>query len=218
MKNAHLTCSDGRKTTFKWSKVVSEVIFPKFLSGILSWKVFWWSKMQFDWVSQLNLCSLQHPCVSNNDSLVFREKPTSVLRSYRGLTSKTQRTKLYWNLLCQTKKVKASMGSENITSLVSSVHCSPWVDYVESVEGESTIGLVIFVNCVATILANSLLLLLICSHKESKDQVRWWFMLSIGWYLVCWYFVCWYFVCWYFLSRGATCSCFRLAAATSCLL
>ena len=77
-------------------------------------------------------------------------------------------------------KESESMGSENMTSLVSSVHCSPWVDYVESVEGESTIGLVIFVNCVATILANSLLLLLICSHKESKDQVRWWFMLSFG--------------------------------------
>ena len=49
--------------------------------------------------------------------------------------------------------------------------CSPWVDYVESHEGDSAIGLVMFVNCVATILANVVLFAVIFSNKELRDQV-----------------------------------------------
>ena len=64
-----------------------------------------------------------------------------------------------------------AVASENAT-VMSAVHCSPWVDYVETHEGDTSIGLVMFVNCVATILANTLLLVVIFSHEESKDQVR----------------------------------------------
>ena len=53
----------------------------------------------------------------------------------------------------------------------SPVNCSPWEDYVERHKGESAIGLVMFVNCVATILANILLFAVIFSKKESRDQV-----------------------------------------------
>ena len=63
------------------------------------------------------------------------------------------------------------MTSENKTSPVSAVHCLPWLDYVETQEGQSGIGLVIFVNCIATILTNIHLLIVIVSHRESKDQV-----------------------------------------------
>ena len=62
--------------------------------------------------------------------------------------------------------------SENTTTVISAVHCSPWVDYVETHKGNTAIGLVMFVNCVATILANTVLLIVIFSRKESKDQVR----------------------------------------------
>ena len=62
--------------------------------------------------------------------------------------------------------------SANTASVMSAVHCSPWVDYVETHEGDTAIGLFMFVNCVATILANILLLIVIFSRKESKDQVR----------------------------------------------
>ena len=68
--------------------------------------------------------------------------------------------------------MELTVASENATTVMSAIHCSPWVDYVETHEGETAIGLVMFVNCVATILANTLLLIVIFSHKESKDQVR----------------------------------------------
>ena len=60
---------------------------------------------------------------------------------------------------------------QNLTTVVSGVRCSPWVDYVETQEGDSAIGLVMFVNCVATILANIVLFAVIFSNKESRDQV-----------------------------------------------
>ena len=49
--------------------------------------------------------------------------------------------------------------------------CSPWEDYVETHEGDSAIGLVMFVNCVATILANVVLFAVILANKESRYQV-----------------------------------------------
>ena len=62
--------------------------------------------------------------------------------------------------------------SYNFTGVwLSAMHCLLWVDYVEAQEGQSGIGLVIFVNCIATILTNILLLIVIVSHRESKDQV-----------------------------------------------
>ena len=58
----------------------------------------------------------------------------------------------------------------NLTTM-SPVNCSPWVDYVETHEGDSAIGLVMFVNCIATILANVVLFAVIFSKKDSRDQV-----------------------------------------------
>ena len=63
--------------------------------------------------------------------------------------------------------MEATMIRHNLTA----IGCSPWVDYVESHEGDSAIGLVMFVNCVATILANVVLFAVIFSNKELRDQV-----------------------------------------------
>ena len=53
------------------------------------------------------------------------------------------------------------------------MNCSPWVDYVEEHKGESAVGVVMFVNCLLTILANIILFIVIFSNKESREQV--WF-------------------------------------------
>jgi len=60
------------------------------------------------------------------------------------------------------------------------VGCSPWEDYIENREGSSAIGLVLFVNCIATILANAVLFAVIFSKKESRNQRCNMFMISIG--------------------------------------
>ena len=65
---------------------------------------------------------------------------------------------------------------ESMTSLgnlttVSPVNCSPWEDYVEIHNGDSCIGLVMFVHCIATILSNAVLFAVIFSKKDSRDQV-----------------------------------------------
>ena len=54
---------------------------------------------------------------------------------------------------------------------LTAIGCSPWVDYVESHEGDSAIRLVMFANCVATILANVVLFAVVFSNKELRDQV-----------------------------------------------
>ena len=61
---------------------------------------------------------------------------------------------------------------ESMTSLgnlttVSPVNCSPWEDYVEIHNGDSCIGLVMFVHCIATILSNAVLFAVIFSKKYS---------------------------------------------------
>ena len=63
--------------------------------------------------------------------------------------------------------MEVTMVYENLTAN----GCSPWEDYVETHEGDSAIGLVMFVNCVATILANVVLFAVIFSNKESRYQV-----------------------------------------------
>ena len=63
--------------------------------------------------------------------------------------------------------MEATMVPENLTAS----GCSPWVDYVETHEGNSAIGLVMLFNCVATILANVVLFAVILSNKESRYQV-----------------------------------------------
>jgi len=68
----------------------------------------------------------------------------------------------------------------NSTTVVSPGNCFPWEDYVETQKGDSAIGLVMFANCVATILANIVLFAVICSKKESRDQRCNMFMISIG--------------------------------------
>ena len=67
--------------------------------------------------------------------------------------------------------MEATTISENLSTVVLGVGCSPWVDYVETHKGDSAIGLVMFVNCLATILANVVLFAVIFSNKESRDQV-----------------------------------------------
>ena len=58
-------------------------------------------------------------------------------------------------------------------SFSTATNCSPWVDYVEAHKGESAVGVVMFVNCLLTILANIILFIVIFSNKESREQV--WF-------------------------------------------
>ena len=72
--------------------------------------------------------------------------------------------------LLPTKKQPRDFASSQKCKNVS-LYCSPWVDYVESHEGDSTIGLVMFVNCFATILANVVLFAVIFSNKELREQV-----------------------------------------------
>jgi len=72
--------------------------------------------------------------------------------------------------------MEATMIPQNLTAN----GCSPWVDYVETHEGNSAIGLVMFVNCVATILANVVLFAVILANKESRYQRCNMFMISIG--------------------------------------
>ena len=91
-----------------------------------------------------------------------RKKLTLWNRSIRGILVNKKSSERRW---------KTTMILENISTPVSAVHCLPWVDFVETQEGQSGIGLVIFVNCIATILTNILLLIVIFSHRESKDQV-----------------------------------------------
>ena len=59
-------------------------------------------------------------------------------------------------------------------SFSTAMNCSPWVDYVEEHKGESAVGVVMFVNCLLTILANIILFVVIFSNKESREQV--WFV------------------------------------------
>ena len=58
-------------------------------------------------------------------------------------------------------------------SFSKAMNYSPWVDYVEAHKGESAVGVVMFVNCLLTILANIILFVVIFSNKESREQV--WF-------------------------------------------
>jgi len=65
-------------------------------------------------------------------------------------------------------------------SFPTAMNCSPWVDYVEAHKGESAVGVVMFVNCLLTILANIILFIVIFSNKESREQRCNMFMVSIG--------------------------------------
>ena len=64
--------------------------------------------------------------------------------------------------------MESTLAPKNATA----VGCSPWEDYIENREGSSSIGLVLFVNCIATILANAVLFAVIFSKKESRNQVH----------------------------------------------
>ena len=100
-------------------------------------------------------------------------------------------------------------------SFSTAMNCSPWVDYVEEHKGESAVGVVMFVNCLLTILANIILFIVIFSNKESREQV--WF----SWTRYDDMFFLWYFWnifqnTYFFTIRDATCSWSRSGSATSC--
>ena len=98
-------------------------------------------------------------------------------------------------------------------SFPTAMNCSPWVDYVEEHKGESAVGVVMFVNCLLTILANIILFIVIFSNKESREQV--WFAWTRNRYIFCDIF--WnIFQNIFFTIRDATCSWSRSGSAMSC--
>ena len=68
--------------------------------------------------------------------------------------------------------MEVTVALENITKLEPAPHCFPWEDYVETHQKDFHIEWVMFGICIATIVVNILLFVIIFSNKDFKDQVR----------------------------------------------
>ena len=68
--------------------------------------------------------------------------------------------------------MEVTVASKNITSLEPAPHCFPWEDYAETHQEDYHFGWVVFGLCIAAIVANLLLFVIIFSNKDFKDQVR----------------------------------------------